>query len=110
MLLHNNQSLRLLRSMRCHFAKKSSSEPSHGIKKTLPKRLVPNSVRKKSDWVKIDDEKTGEKHWLHIPSGETSQIEKDEPTAQEFANSLWSSLAQGAGIAVAFGIIIRIFS
>lgn len=89
---------RMLRPGHQCLAKKSSSEPTHGVKRhtsmSSGESKTSTSLDKKQD------------EWLRVPTGKRSSV--DDPTSDDFARTMWASFGWGAGMAIVSAVVYRV--
>ena len=99
-------------------AQRKSPGPNHGAnnKPEVPigpkplKELSTLTETEKMGWVEVVDKDSGKTYWWHVPSGVTTQVGEPKPGEfVSFRSSLMSSFLWGGGMAVAFGLIFRLF-
>ena len=96
MLLRSIRGSRIAKQGHYTFAKKSSTEPHHGI--------IRSGSRPPND-SPATQEDMKDKQSLRAPSGK--RFSQEDPTSEDFTRTLWASAGWGAGMAIVVAVMYR---
>ena len=94
MLLRSIRASQIARQSHYTLAKKSSTEPHHGIIRSGSRPPNEESQEEKKD-----------KQSLRAPSGK--RFSQEDPSSEDFTRTVWASAGWGAGMAIVVAVMCR---